>query len=129
MTKENLEKANALKERIAVYTSFLDYFKPVDMTISAAIPGMDPTMYPPPAMPTTFPSKISLTASYIPSVITPEGTTEGKWEVVSASGITDKEILDLINELASLELSSIGGSIVDSVLEKISNMQTEFEAL
>jgi hypothetical protein len=128
MTKEDLEKGNLLKERIGKYTQFLEFFTPVDMTTTAVIQGEE-NIYPPMIMPEYFPSKISLTANYIPSIITHEGTTAGRWEVVSASGINDSEILELINSLATLELSSIGGSIVDSALQKIEEMETEFDSL
>lgn len=129
MTKENLERANILKDKIISYNRFLDFFKPLDYTVSAAIPGMPPEMYPIPTPPPVINPKISLTANYIPGVISTEGTTDGKWEVASASGVTDQEILSAINTIASAELSNIGGTIVTSILEKITEMQTEFDNL
>jgi len=80
-------------------------------------------------MPLAVASNISFTASYIPAIITNEGTIAGRWEVSSASGITDTEIISLVNSIASLELSSIGGTIVDSVMSKIQEMRDEFDAL
>lgn len=119
MTEENLARATVLKESISKYNKFLDYFKPTEITSMEGSP-----------MPLPMPGpRISLIANYIPGTIKGDITTSGRWEVTSASQVADADILAIINDIASSELSTIGGTIVETVMTKIGEMQAEFDSL
>lgn len=129
MTEENLIKANQLKEKIASYKKYISLFKPIDTTIPVEMPGApEGTIYVP-IMPTVLPTVVSMVANYTPGVITTEGLTPGLWAISSASNVTDTDLIKVISDIASTELSSIGGTIIGSILTKITEMETEFNNL
>jgi hypothetical protein len=127
MTKENLIKANELKLKLDKYYTFIDLFTPtpyVEQQYNSE--GL--------LIPTGMMRyNVSLTANYSPGSIDVDGNvTSGKWSVVSASmGAMNNtsEILEIINEIASSELSNIGADIITAITAKIEELQTEFNNL
>lgn len=127
MTTENLARALELKTKIDTYNNFISLFLPGPYSPSeldsqgnvVPLAGLRP--------------KVALVAGYDAGHLDVNGNTVGNgWSIVSASlgGMpNNKEILDIINEIATDELATIGADIITAVTGRITLAQTEFDNL